>query len=358
MNRTFTKLDSQAMKGAAILLMLLHHLFYSADSSHGIAVTYLLFEPKQMVAFARFCKICVPAFVFVTAYGMTLKYNTSEQGGKSIAKLTIEQYVSLMVSFLFVYVLALVFCQISGMRDWKEVYGTGARSVLYAFLDMAGMTYFTETPTINPTWWYMSVAVMLIFLLPFMWRLVKKTGFLPIPLLAAGMLAAGLSRNQALLCILTAFVGVWCAEKEIFKKVEQIFEKKTWYGWMEFFLYWGSLSLMLALKLKTGNQLWIVVYPVSAFALAGIFSRVKKDDPLYRVLCFFGKYSMGMFLTHTFIKSYYLHDFVYGFHYAVLIYAVLILISTALSAALLSLEKAFRRKFKVNERLLNRITNI
>lgn len=353
MNRTFTKYDSQAMKGIAILLMLLHHLFYSADSAHGLPVSYLLLDGKQMTAFARFCKICVPAFVFVTAYGMTLKYKASGQGGKSVKKLTLFRYASLMVSFLFIYVLAFLFCQIGGMRSWGEVYGSGWKSVLYALTDIFCMTYFTDTPTMNPTWWYMSVAVMLIFILPVVWKITERTGIFPAFVLAAVMLVSGLSKNQALLCILTAFVGSWSAQKDIFGRLEKIFRKGRIWSILGVLLYGGMLLCTLLLKLKTGNQLWIVIYPVSAFALAGLLCRGTGKGMLSKVLQFFGKYSMGMFLTHTFLKSYYLHDFIYGFRYPVLIFAVLVFLSAVLSAGLMCLERKFRKILHIDCRLKN-----
>lgn len=342
MSRTFTKNDSQAMKGIAILLMLLHHLFYSADSSHGIWVNYLFLTQRQTIAFARFCKICVPAFVFVTAYGMTLKYKAHGQGGKSIWKLTWYRYASLMASFLFVYVLALLFCQIGGMRSWGEVYGKGVRSVGYAVLDLLGMTYFTDTPSMNPTWWYMSVAVLLIFVLPLIWKLNQRLQlFLPLLLLAVTF-AAGLEKNQTMLCILTAAVGVWSAEKDVFGRLEQFFRKSGWTKSLGILLYSLALLGMLVLKVRTGNRFWPVIYPVSAFALAGLLCRTSGDGRIFRILEFFGRHSMYMFMTHTFLKSYYLHDFLYGLCIAPLIYAALLVISVALAVVLGFLEKKCR----------------
>lgn len=351
MDRTFTKRDSQAMKGIAIWLMLFHHLFYSADSPHGLPVSFLLFDWKQVTAVARFCKICVPAFVFVTAYGMTMKYKTTELGGKSMARLTVRRYLSLMVSFLFIYVLAFVFCQLGGMRSWSEIYGGGGRSVLYAVLDMLGMTYLTETPTMNPTWWYMTVAVALIFVLPFLWLSVSRSGAAPAAAFAAVMYIVGLSKNQGLLCILTATVGVWCSKEDVFGRAESFFRGSSLRGACGVLLYALLLLSALVLKVRTGDRLWIVVYPVSAFALAGLLCRGREDGALHRFFGFFGKYSMYMFLTHTFLKSYYLHDFIYGFRYGVLIFAVLVLLSLALAAALAAAEKGFRRVFKIDERL-------
>lgn len=339
------------MKGIAILLMLLHHLFYSRDSAHGLPVSYLLLNTKQMVAAARFCKICVPAFVFVTAYGMAAKYETIGQGRKHFGKLTLRRYVSLMVSFLFVYVLAFVFCQAGGMRSYREVYGTGAKSVLYAVIDMLGMTYFTDTPTMNPTWWYMSVAILLIFVLPVIWKLTEKIGLLLVPALAAVMVVLKLQNNQAMLCLLTAAVGVWCEKRRFFDRISAILGKRTGYRIMGALAYLAVIAGLLVLKIRTGNRLWVLIYPLSAVSIAGVLCCGSGEGWIYRMLRFFGRYSMYMFLTHTFLKSYYLHDFIYGFGQAEVIYAVLIGLSAALAMALAFLERKFREKLRINEKI-------
>jgi len=46
---------------------------------------------------------------------------------------------------------------------------------------------------------------------------------------------------------------------------------------------------------------------------------------------FMGKHSMNMYLVHTFVCSYFFHDFIYGFKYPILIFAVLFAISLLLS---------------------------
>lgn len=351
MRRTFTKQDSQSVKGIAILLMLVHHLFYSAKSSHGLLVVYWPLYEGQMIAFARFCKICVPAFVFVTAYGMARKYQTAGPGKRVQSRLTIYRYASLMVSFLFVYVLALLFCQIGGIRTWTEVYGTGLKSGCYALADMLGLTYFTGTPTLNPTWWYMSVAVMLIFALPLLWRLTEKTGFIPIPVLAAGMVLGGSETNQALLAILTALVGVWCARTDLFARLEAVFRKDRIRGIAGIALYAALLAAAFLLRLRFGSRSWILVYPVSAFALAGLVCRGMGSSIPEKLLQFVGRHSMYMFLTHTFLKSYYLHDMIYGFRYPVLIFTVLLLLSLGLSAGLGALEQKFRKHWGIDTML-------
>ena len=64
---------SSIAKGIAILMMLMHHLFYSQKRilSHGDGqiVDFFPFGADGVVDFSRSLKICVAIFVIVTAYG-------------------------------------------------------------------------------------------------------------------------------------------------------------------------------------------------------------------------------------------------------------------------------------------------
>lgn len=67
----------------------------------------------------------------------------------------------------------------------------------------------------------------------------------------------------------------------------------------------------------------------------------KKTNNVYRVIVFLGKYSMYMWLTHTFYIYYYFQNTIFAFKYASLIYAVTIFLS--LTTAIL-IERLFDSK--------------
>ena len=62
-----------------------------------------------------------------------------------------------------------------------------------------------------------------------------------------------------------------------------------------------------------------------------VYLYIVKIPVLRGVLSFLGKYSMNVFLLHTFYRSYYLNDFIYSFKYASLIVFVLLALSLATS---------------------------
>jgi hypothetical protein len=58
-----------------------------------------------------------------------------------------------------------------------------------------------------------------------------------------------------------------------------------------------------------------------------IFINLPLDNVGGKFLSHMGKYSMPMWMMHTFFYLYFFHDFIYGFKYPIIIFAVLVLIS-------------------------------
>jgi peptidoglycan/LPS O-acetylase OafA/YrhL len=63
--------ESLIIKGIAICLMLWHHLFYESPEYGEI-----VFQT------AKFGKLCVALFLFISGYGLTIQYNTIQYNYK------------------------------------------------------------------------------------------------------------------------------------------------------------------------------------------------------------------------------------------------------------------------------------
>ena len=76
MERTFTRTDTKVVKGVAVLLMLMHHLFYFSDhwpdtmpAAHKTLPNFMGGQGlEQMLGI--FGVICVPIFFFLAGYGL------------------------------------------------------------------------------------------------------------------------------------------------------------------------------------------------------------------------------------------------------------------------------------------------
>ena len=165
--------DTQCFKGVGILFMLIFHVF--SQAGHMSEMRFLLLNENMLYTFSMGCQLCVSIFVFVSAYGTAATYRFRQiNNAVSITKYTGTRYIKLMFEFWFVYMITFL---IAGFRQqiWP-VYGIG--NWKHIWTDFMGMYMKYATPTLNSSWWFMSMAVSLIFLLPIFILLVQKIGMI------------------------------------------------------------------------------------------------------------------------------------------------------------------------------------
>ena len=64
-----TKEDAKKIKGIAIILMLMYHLFYFKDRIYGGGVISII-SNSLVENIGKFGNICVPIFFFLSGYGL------------------------------------------------------------------------------------------------------------------------------------------------------------------------------------------------------------------------------------------------------------------------------------------------
>ena len=70
----FDKQDTNIAKTIAIIMMYIHHSFFSLESYGGYSFSFAPFGETRTVAIAQLFKICVSIFVFLSAYGITISF--------------------------------------------------------------------------------------------------------------------------------------------------------------------------------------------------------------------------------------------------------------------------------------------
>jgi len=164
-------------------MMLMHHLFMSRtkilERTDGLGVDFWPFDEKQVISVSLSFKICVSIFVFITAYGTYRNIASRTEGGASeLACYSITRYVKLLMSFHAIMIPSILFGTISRLRNPIPLYMDGGGRIRMLFnllIDYLGLARALGTPTYNGTWWYLSVAAFLLFVLPPVICLVKKT---------------------------------------------------------------------------------------------------------------------------------------------------------------------------------------
>ena len=73
----FTKQNTLAVKGIAIIFLLLYHCFSSKSRLYGAAVSFWPLPDEAAFKIFRCMIVCVGMFAFLSAYGLTLSLKSS-----------------------------------------------------------------------------------------------------------------------------------------------------------------------------------------------------------------------------------------------------------------------------------------
>lgn len=337
----FDRQETNIVKGVLIIMMLLHHLFYDLATFDGYTVSFAPFSAHQAVVLVQSFKYAMAAFAFVTYYGMAAKMKAAGKGrGEKMGlKMAFKRYVTLILSFLPVYALSVLLALVM-KRGLASVYTSNDQSFFgYALIDAAGLADFFGTPSLNITWWYLSFAFIIIFLFPFFYSLYERFGALYVIGALVLPVAMGWNTTYLGICSFTLALGIYIQDKSVFERLRGL---------------GGGSAVSVLFKLIVGILYFVLlcrlpyVVPASNFNFAAgtfwvclfSFEFLSRIPGIRQALGLLGKHSMNIFLIHTFIYYYYFKDFTYSFGYWLIIAAVLMGISLAVSILIEAAKRA------------------
>ncbi len=335
-----THKETNILKAFGIILMYFHHLFYERVNFAGYEIRFnSLFTENRVVLLSLMCKVCVAIFVFATAYGTTKSLNAKKQGEIKIPEYTVGRYFKLMFGFWFIYILGQV---TSFIGDRYLIYGTDQRKhIKYMVIDFFASANLLGTPTLNATWWYMSFAILLVFIMPVIYFAVKKIGIAAIMIAVYLPAMMGHSTSSTFnFYLFTIVIGVLAAEYQWLEKFKA-FATKSVLGRVVFIAGIGLIlcALLYMRKFSLSTIITSVYDGMFSLLLAMLCTLISDLPILSKGLDFMGKHSMNMFLTHTFIKAYYFQDFSYRWKYPILILVILLADTLLLSVIIEALKK-------------------
>lgn len=352
-----TKRESSVLKCVAILLMLAHHLFMYADQPDFPALAYgpLLNTPGRLAAFGQLSKLCVTIFVFITAYGTTKGFKKDDmRDPRALMAVSTRRWVKLLLSFQLVYLIAFALCPLGG-KNWLTLYSPSRlENLFFALVDFLGLSYIIGTPSYNSSWWYMSLAVTFIFLLPLLIKLCRRYGFFA--LLPEILLVRWLNVEWVISrYLLPAMVAVLLAEFDGVEKLKSAYDKSRLP--VKIAALAGAvvvLGLGSVLWLRAGDGLLdlyetVLVLPVCFLTLMTL----ARIPGLNRAAELIGRHSMNMYFFHVFVYQNWFHAFTYSLRYPVLIFLFLFLASLLFSVLVEGLKKLLHF-----DRLVSRLSDL
>lgn len=343
LKKSFDKGDTLVVKGMAILLMLFYHLFQTKTLLEQLEVIHAPVSQDTFLMLSGFGNICVAVFAFLSAYGITKGLIAEESCTLSeMMKEAVKRCGRLIGNFAVMYVSVNLLW--FSYFDYAGLYGKGWQGGMLAIVDMLGLAQLFGTPTLNMTWWYMELAVMIIFAVPFIYMLVKRIG-----------------KYAVILSVLLPLAVEMNGDVKRYLVVVVLGVAAAWEGWLEKLFGWkrnrlikaavGIVFIVLSILFRQNYMvqtyfLWIADAPI-ALLLCWFGGEIISAVPGVReVFAFFGKHSMNMFFVHTFFYMAIYQQFIYSFRYAALIFLVLAVVTLAYSVVLELIKTGGRHLWK------------
>lgn len=354
----FTKEHTMQMKGIAIIILLFHHCFLNAQRWATVPyeklattkgwgyypISFAPFSSHTIQYLASFSKICVAMFVFMTGYGMWVSYE-SQKKKTTMSNYIKKRMVTLMTGFLIIFVVTEVLAIPTGR--FIEVYGHDFRSVVYMIIDALGLAKLLGTPLFCLTWWYMSLAIVLIMIFPFVHSIMEKYQWVVVVASIIVPRACGFGQSTDLFRYLLAYtLGMYFAQHDLLARIKEKFMEQNVAGKL-LFLIVSLIGLAVIIKCRQNAWIgWKYLDFWDGFAAMYViiisYIYILNGKWIVKGLGFLGKHSMNIFLIHSFYRDVFFHEFTYSFYYAWLDYIVLMAISLVTSIVLEWFKKLIR----------------
>lgn len=332
--KIFDKRQTNIAKGVAVLLLLWHHLFLESPQpfislwSKSVPIEYTL---------ALFCKICVAIFLFVSGLGLQKSWEKKQHVSSKMCGISFsfvkKHLLKLLMNYWFIYISFVPLGIFFGRNFWA-IYEANP---IFAILDFSGLSYLFNTPTMNVTWWFMSLIIVLYIAFPFINKLLRRFPELVVLVSLAIAVLPKISSipfiGKLLVWVPPFVMGMFFAEIRGFERLQKGKNLITQ-------IAIGVVCLVLSVmaRLRIGNYTRFDAVFALLIVLFSFFV-LSRIPVINTILEFFGKISGSIFMFHTFIYLYYFSSFVYSFKYSILIYIIFCIICVVVAVVVEFLKK-------------------
>ncbi len=159
--------DTEALKGIALVFLLIHHLFYIQNGQYD---DFYILGHGIVGIIGKVSKVCVPLFVFLSGYG--LMAGAEKVSRISLKEFYIKRFTKLYSNYWLIWLLFVPFGIIAMGLTFPLVYGE--HWLGKCILDFFGLLNCIGLLGYNPTWWFYSCIILLYLLFPLIIALCEK----------------------------------------------------------------------------------------------------------------------------------------------------------------------------------------
>ncbi len=320
----FSREDTKALKGIAVVMMLLHHL---AGFESRYPVGFEGFESLwkgfvidgYLANLATNVRLCVAVFFFLGGYGM---YKRMEKGKYSLFDSVVGLFKSYWKVFVIFVPIAFIFFKRYG-EDINELCTRYNTIDSQKLITMLISNFFAMSDSINSEWWFIQTYICVMFMGTFYCIVTKKNKYFVVEMFIVFMidvfarsflpalqsldefnrLASNFFYDKLLTLDNPApcfFAGITFAKFDALVKIKEQLSKIPCITLVSLI---GVFAVMWCRGYVLGD-LFDLVYVIAFTVLVSqFFDGVK---PVKKVFGFLGKHSTNIWLVHTFFCYYFL----------------------------------------------------
>lgn len=339
----FTREDTRIIKGIAVILMFIHHLFAFPDRIHYDYISLTSISGRQIeFIIGVFGKICVGIFLFLSGFGMYKQYYKNEN---NIKEIIFNKLKNLYMNYLLIFIIFVPMGFLLFNRHF----------LLSEFIgNIVGYS-----SSYNKEWWFFIVYVLLIITFPLFVKIIKNNFICEIlkimfiativrtvmPAAVKGSVLLEFSKTvfykelylmlQWLPCFL---MGVVFAKLKLFPRLKELFvANKLDNILVHMIIIIGTIYM----RYKSKNVIYFdyLLAPVFIFSIINAIRMLRLNN----VFFYIGKHSTNMWLVHSFFCYYYFQKLVFYPEVSVIITLWLIVLSIISSIFIEVIKESMKR---------------
>ncbi len=312
----FSKEDTRAVKGAAILLMLFHHLAaFPARLPEGFA-GFAMGEVLSDVAYNAV--FCVPLFFFLGGYGMYKKYAA---GGSGLTGAVVSLYRRYWRVFLIFVPIAFIFFHNTPADSWQARY---TASTPKQYITVLLGNFLGYRSSLNSEWWFFGAYLCV---LPLGWmfcRFIRRRNDPLADIFLVGLISILTGAVFPALANIPALsslgVNIWYARFLQLNQYSPAFFSGIVFARYDWLVSLKRLMARLPLRALTGAVGCAAVILVRCYVTADVSGEDVLLTPLFAaffstaldgmrpvrpLFTLLGRHSANMWLIHTFFCYYF-----------------------------------------------------
>lgn len=316
--------DSNVLKGIALALLLIHHLF-GIPSTEGFYNDIVVGNHGIVNEIGRGSKLCVAIFVFLSGYGLTVQTENRGEIG-SLTHFYRHRLLKLLLNYWFIW---LIFVPIGVLVFGRTLLGTYHDHFFIKLIaDVLGVAYAFGFYGYNATWWFLSCIIVYYLFYPILYILIKRYQFESLILFISLALLPIIVEQQEIVRYALPFVlGIYFAIRGI----------PIVGGKFCVLLLMGVGLILFGERMLGGCS--IVIDCILCVLMSAIWLSISKKGVLKSSLSFLGRHSMNIFLFHTFIFSHWFKNFVFSPRNPILIFLLFVIYCVIISIIIERLKK-------------------